>query len=321
MDAIHCLAMTQSNFSGSDQVLMREGSDFYRLEGRLIKGNEAVKLVLKSGKRIKKMVERNNLPCDRLADHIGFVPMVMVAPNDIDLIDGGNAVRRKMFDKTLSQVSSSYLEHGIQYGRLLKQRNALLKQFQEGKPYDDTLLTVYDQRMSPHALAIYQARRAFLSDYVPLLKRFHCALSNQKEDLGLDYQCQVEDDNYLELVHESRSRDRALGRSTTGPHTDKISFLINQKPAKLYASQGQKKSAIFASKMAQYIYLSTKTKELPVLLLDDVFDRLDHERVHRLLNEIVKDDFGQVFITDTKIDRLDEFFSRSDRAVKKIEIG
>lgn len=313
--------MTQSNFKIPDQFLVHEGEEFYRLEAGLCRDQVDCKLVIKSRKRSKKVIEKNDVPYGRLAEHIGFMPTVMVGPDDIDLITSGNSIRRTMLDRTISQVDPAYLLHSINYARLQKQRNALLKQFLEGRKYDEVLLSTYDHKMSDPAHYIYQSRKEFLENFQPTLTDIYSSLSGGDEVVMVLYENQIGEADYLEVTAVNRARDRILGRTTTGPHADKLLYQINSKDMKSFASQGQKKSAIFATKLAQYKYLAAATGLKPILLLDDIFDRLDHQRVDRLVEIILKDTFGQIFITDIESTRVDSFFPKVNFDVKRIEIA
>ncbi|MDH3652353.1 MAG: DNA replication and repair protein RecF, partial [Saprospiraceae bacterium] len=321
LDAIYCLAMTQSNFKVPDQQLIKIGQDFYRLEAGLVRKDEQHLIVIKSQKRAKKVIEKDEVAYQKLAEHIGFIPIVMVAPDDLELVTGGNSLRRTLIDRTISQVDRSYLKHSIDYLRLLKQRNALLKQFLEGRSYDEVLLTTYDEKMWVHADYIYRTRANFLAAFHPALNELYTALCGGTESISLIYENQVASRSYLEIAVENRARDRLLGRSTVGPHADKLSYIFEDRDMKLFGSQGQKKSAIFATKLAQYRYLVESSGLKPILLLDDIFDRLDHERVGRLLGIILKDNFGQIFITDTEAGRLEKFLDSPTSGIKQFEIS
>ena len=319
LDAIYCLAMTQSYFKAPGSLLYHEGESIFRLEG-IIKNKKKDQIVVKSQHRKKKVVEKNGVAYDRLSEHVGYLPVVMIAPDDIELINGGNSLRRTMVDRTLSQIDKKYLECSITYQKLLKQRNSLLKKFLDGVIYDELLLRTYDEKMWPHAKYIYAQRRSFINNFLISFKSNYAILSREQESVDLQYISSSDPDQYLNEMLNNRQRDRILARTLHGPHADKFLYLLNGKEMKSFASQGQKKSAIFSIKLAQYQYLTQHTGIKPLLLLDDIFDRLDHERVNRLVDMILQREFGQVFITDTEEIRIGEYFSTVQDDLQKIEI-
>ncbi len=320
LDAIYCISMTQSYAKIPDQALVHQGQDFYRVAGRLSRGEREHELVLKYRRRTKKVFEKDGVCYERLAHHIGFLPIVMVTPDDIELVNGGNAVRRTLLDRTISQVDQEYLDHSLKYVRLLKQRNAMLKQFQDGKPYDETLVNTYDQKLVGPARYIYRARGKFASQFASSLRDLYALLSDGAEAIEFHYECQTNPDHYLSAMLERRDKDRILGRTTLGPHADKLTYIIDQKEMKTFGSQGQKKSAIFATKLAQYQFLANSTGMQPLLILDDIFDRLDHMRVRRLLDIVLQSSYGQIFLSDTESDRVKHFFSTPRSSMACIEI-
>ena len=312
--------MTQSYSKIADSLLISEDADFYRLDGELVRESQEHKVVLKFKKRSKKSVERDGRSLDRLADHIGYMPIVMVTPDDIDIITGGNAIRRMLIDRTISQVDPAYLDHSMKYGRLLKQRNALLKQFQERQSYDETLLIAYDERMKAHVEYIYDARFDFIKTFSKSIGHRYKELSAGDESVDLHYEPSSNSESFLADLSDQRKADCAIGRTIKGPHADKLIFQMGGHDMKIYASQGQKKSAIFATKLAQYHYLHTSTGLKPILILDDVFDRLDSKRAERLLSLVLGEHYGQIFLSDTEADRMISLPTMANLKMQMIEI-
>ncbi len=305
LDAIYFLAMTKSYFNASDKQLIHEDMDFYRIEGQLVVDDEDVKLVVKYPRGKKKTMEKNGVAYEKLSEHIGMMPLVMIAPNDLRLIDALHVDRRRFVNATLSIIDRRYLEALVIYQRLLRQRNALLKKFQEESYFDPVLLQTYNERMNDPATYVHRTRRRFFSMFNDHVERHYTSLSDAREKVEIGYHSALEDRDFIEIMKASEAYDRVSGRSNAGPHKDKIDIKLDRRLARLYGSQGQKKSLVFALKLAQYDMIREALKIKPLLLLDDLFDKLDHRRVDQLLAIIIKGNFGQVFLTDTQLDRLE----------------
>lgn len=319
LDAIYMLSMTKSFFSITDQQLIHSGSSFLRLEGILIKDKEHL-IVTKLPRNKKKVIERDGHPYDKFSDHIGFMPCIMIAPDDILLVNGGNTDRRRFIDGTLSQIYTPYLNALLQYNRLLRQRNALLKSLLEQGSQHDDLVEVYSQKMKEPVQCIHQYRLEFFKAFEPLVCKAYEEVSNGHESIALDFQADLADMDYLATMQKSAARDRMSGRTTRGPHKDKLECKIDGKDARTFGSQGQKKSLVFALKLAQYQWMSSISGFRPILLLDDIFDKLDLNRVSHLLQIVIKSNFGQIFITDTQKDRIESLIESLDVATQFIEI-
>ncbi|NND07438.1 MAG: DNA replication and repair protein RecF [Saprospiraceae bacterium] len=305
LDAIYCVAMTKSYFGTSDRQMIHDGQAFFRLESKLLKGDEELSLIVKYQQGGKKTIQKNGNAYDKLSEHIGVVPVVMIAPNDLVLIDGLNADRRKFVDSTISQINHSYLNHLVLYHRLLKQRNALLKRFQEEGNFDPILLKTYDLKMEMPAQYLYKVRQQFFMEFTEKVQQQYATLSQRRESVDIRYVSSLEKGDFLQLMQDALQHDRYAGRTNVGPHKDKIECKLEGRMAKTFGSQGQKKSLVFAIKLAQYEVIRKSMSVKPLLLLDDLFDKLDHRRVDQLLSIILKGNFGQVFVTDTQLDRLE----------------
>lgn len=320
LDAIFTLAMTKSNFTISDQLLIYDEEDFFRLHGLLNKGNESFKLVIKLQRGKKKVIEKDGSTIGRALDHMGFMPVVMITPDDLNLINASNSERRKLADTTLSQVHHDYLENLVIYNRLLKQRNTLLKSWQERGTFDSILLETYDLKMDGPAQVVYQYRRDFFSQLLVRVQYYYDTLCQGNEPVGMVYHSDMIQKTFSDLCRQNLARDRSSARTNSGVHRDSIDCLINGRDARTYASQGQKKSLVFAIKLAQLDYMRDRLKDQPLMLLDDVFDKLDQYRVDRLLSIILSDTFGQVFITDTQWHRIAKMLDAYAVDIQKIEI-
>ncbi|MBK8501876.1 MAG: DNA replication and repair protein RecF [Saprospiraceae bacterium] len=320
LDAIFALAMTKSNFAITDQQLINDKEDFFRLQGVVSKRNEPYKLVLKLQRGKKKAIEKDGSTIAKALDHIGFMPVVMITPDDLNLINASNSERRKLADTTLSQVHHDYLESLVIYNRLLKQRNTLLKSWQERGTFDAILLETYDLKMDGPAKVVHQYRGDFFRQLLDRLQYYYEILCQGNESVDLLYQSEMTQSTFSNLCRKNLTRDRSSARTNSGVHRDSVDCMINGRDARTYASQGQKKSLVFAIKLAQLDYMRDRLQDSPLMLLDDVFDKLDQYRVDRLLSIILSDTFGQVFITDTQWQRIAKMLDAYAVDIQKIEI-
>jgi DNA replication and repair protein RecF len=317
LDAIYYLCMCKSYFLSSDSDVILRGGDFLRLEGLFKKNSQREKIVAKVQARRKKVFERNDTPYSVLSEHIGFLPIVMIAPDDTELVKDGSEERRRFLDNTLSQLDNVYLTHLIFYNRVLEQRNSLLKKYANTEGGDlENLLAIYDTQMLPSATYIFQKRQQFVQDFEPIFNSMYQKISDARENVKIVYDSQLHTDGTSRdnregvenLWLKSREKDKVLQRTTAGIHRDDLSFEMGGKSVKKFGSQGQLKSFVIALKLAQYEILRGVKIEPPILLLDDIFDKLDEERVKNLLQLIINQAYGQIFITDTHEERVKEIF-------------
>ena len=306
LDAIYYLCMGKSYFKHTDSQITRKEADFFRLEGHFLHQGKKEKLVAKVRPRKQKVLERNDVAYQKLSEHIGHFPIVAIVPDDTYLVKEGSEVRRQFLDNTLSQIDSIYLQQLIEYNKLLKQRNAALKQFGQYKSFDEKLLSIYDEQMQEPAQYIFKSREQFIIDFRPIFQKLYAQISKDSETVNCFYKTQLQDADFQDLVKEAREKDRILQRSTAGIHKDDLQLQIKGDPVKKFASQGQLKSIILALKLAQYEVLKIEKSCLPILLLDDIFDKLDTQRVLQLLQLISQDTFGQIFLTDTHESRINQ---------------
>ncbi|THH39261.1 DNA replication/repair protein RecF [Neolewinella litorea] len=310
LEAIYYLCMSKGYGSLADQYNIRHGDAGARLEGIFqLDDDREDRIVVKLRKRQRKVIERNGTAYERISEHVGRYPVVIVTPDDISLVLEGSATRRRLLDNSLSQTDPCYLNHLITYNKLLENRNAQLKEL-DGRPDTSGLLSVYDEQLREPANYIYKKRRAFVGPFTELLLEAYAAISGQREEVGLEYKSHLTDHSWEDLLRERAEKDRVLQRTTGGIHRDDLIFTQDGHPLRRVASQGQLKSFVLSLKLAQYRLLEQSTNRTPILLLDDIFDKLDHERVRQLLELVMTSAFGQLFITDTDPERISALVSR-----------
>jgi len=306
LEAVYYLCMGKSYASTPDQYAIRHGDDVSRLEGVFLGGDAGAReerVVVKLQKRKRKVIERNGAAYERLADHVGRYPVVIIVPDDSRLVLEGSEMRRRLLDNSLSQTDPAYLNHLITYNKLLANRNAMLKEL-DGRIDNTGLLTIYDGQMAEPATYLHAKRRAFIGPFTDLLTEAYAAISGNREAVAIDYRSRLNETGWADLMNERREKDRVLRRTTGGIHRDDLVFTQEGHPLRRVASQGQLKSFVLSLKLAQYRLLEANTKRTPILLLDDIFDKLDRDRVRRLLDLVLTSAFGQVFITDTDPGRV-----------------
>ncbi|MES2332508.1 MAG: DNA replication and repair protein RecF [Bacteroidota bacterium] len=304
LDAVYYLSFSKSYFSRPDNQNVHHGLAGMRLEGNYELNNEAQQLVCILRETNRKELILNDEAYKKFSDHIGKLPCVMIAPDDIILITGGSTERRTFIDTLLSQISKEYLVHLIDYTRVLQQRNSLLKQSAESGITDEALLDVLNSQLSKKGNYLFNERKKFLTDFLPLVASIYERIAGKDDGLILQYESQLLTDGFDELLKATRQKDLALQRTTAGIHRDDILFFMGEILFKTEASQGQRKSLLFALKLAEWQVLKEKKGFTPILLLDDVFEKLDEPRMFQLLNWVCTETDGQVFITDTHASRL-----------------
>jgi len=311
LDAIHYLCNTKSAFLSSDQLAIQYEQDFFRVEGHFQDEMKAVKVEcicqLENGKTF--LVDGKSP--DKFSSYIGRFPVVLVSPYDTDLIREGGEFRRKFFDLVLSQSSQEYLEKLMLYNRLLKHRNALLKQFIESGRNDFSLLSVYDLQLLPLNQFISSERNSFVNYFLPRVNSAYSQLVEANEILKIQYISQCLEENFSQRFLDNQRNDLAAQRTTLGIHTDDFEFKLNERSLKRFGSQGQQKTFLLALKIAHFQFLYSQKQKKPLLLLDDIFDRLDESRVKNLVKMINTGTFGQVFITDSSPKRMNELFKNN----------
>lgn len=316
LDAIYYLSFCKSLSALPDSLNIRHDEPFFVLQGTYDapSGPEDIYCGFKKGQ--KKQFKRNKKEYQRLAEHIGLLPLVVISPADEALISDSAEARRRYADSVISQCDSRYMDSLMAYNRLLTQRNALLKQMAASERPDLTLLDVFDQQLAMHGRVICQKRREFVGWLTPVVSRLYERIADGREAVTMTYvTCADRYDLYAGLV-ETRPRDLVLGYTSRGVHKDDIEMAMDGYPIKKVGSQGQRKSFVIALKLAQYDYLAQSKRTTPLLLLDDVFDKLDASRGDRLIAMMASDDFGQTFITDTDMERLQSVLGRMGKDYK-----
>ena len=325
LDAIYYLSFCHSVQTNQDSMIIRHGEDFFMIEGRYAASSDpADDMVISCGMKrgTKKHFRRDKKEYKRLSEHIGLIPMVLVSPNDTLLIDGGSEERRRLMDLVISQLDHAYIEALIRYNKALQQRNTLLKM--EDLEPDPELLTIWEEQMATYGQQIYERRTAFVSELIPLFQTFYQKISDGQEEVSLNYVSHCQRGPLLEVIQRDRMKDRAVGYSLHGIHRDELEIMMNGHPMRREGSQGQLKTFVIALKLAQFEFLKrANSKTAPLLLLDDIFDKLDAHRVKKIIQLVSSEQFGQIFITDTNREHIDQILSHGhfDHKLFQVEDG
>ena len=319
LDAIHYLSFCRSSISNTDSQVIRHGEEFFMLEGRYATDEGEPEIVYCGMKRgTKKHFKRNGKEYRRLSEHIGLIPIVMVAPADNMIIDGQSEERRRLMDMVISQFDHAYIDHLSRYTKALQQRNSLLRQDEEP---DASLLDVLEEQMGYEGECVFAAREAFVNELIPVFQRYYEAISGGREEVGISYESHCRRGPLCEVIRRDRFKDRAVGYSLHGVHRDDLLFTLGSHQMKREGSQGQNKTFAVALKLAQFDFLKrTASRTTPLLLLDDIFDKLDSNRVERIVEIVSASGFGQIFVTDTNRDHLDKILARSGGDYKIFEV-
>ncbi|MFC7443706.1 DNA replication/repair protein RecF [Mesoflavibacter profundi] len=305
LDAIYHLSFGKSYFNPVASQNIKHDEDFFVLNGEYLKNDEIENIVVSLKKGQKKVIKRNSKVYDKFSDHIGFLPLVIISPADRDLIIEGSDTRRKFIDSVISQSNKSYLAYLINYNKVLSQRNSLLKYFAANHTYNQDTIDVYNEQLSQYGTEIFEIRKAFLDTFVPLFKARYKAISNTTENINLTYNSNLFKDDLITLLKQNINKDKALQYTSVGVHKDDLIFTIDDHPIKKFGSQGQQKSFLIALKLAQFDCLKSQSGTNPILLLDDIFDKLDENRVAQIIKLVDDENFGQIFISDTHADRTE----------------
>ncbi len=308
LDAIYYLCFTRSYFTKSDGLNVLTGAQGFRIEGNFMKDGEPLQAVCILRETGRKEFQFQGETYTRFADHIGKIPCVIIAPDDVQIITGGSEERRRMLDALLSQLDNDYLKHLIDYNKVLQQRNGLLKSMAEKRDSNPALLQVYDEQLIKYGQPVFQKRLEFLKQFLPGV----CALYNQiaggGEDIAIEYESQLIYQSFGVVLSGFREKDQVLQRTMGGIHRDDLNIRLKGQTFRTIASQGQRKSLLFALKLAEFNTLKEEKGFPPLLLLDDVFEKLDEQRMHNLLSQVCMGNPGQIFITDTHEERIRRHF-------------
>jgi DNA replication and repair protein RecF len=302
LDAIYFLSFCKSHSNSIDSQNILHNSEFFMLQGKYEIGDSIEEIYCGMKARQKKQFKRNKKEYERLSEHIGLLPLVLVSPDDAMLITEGSEERRKFVDGVISQFNKSYLNQLLQYNNALKQRNALLK---IETAVDDALLDIWEEQMALYGNYIYEQRKKFIDEFIPIFQDYYRFISNGNEQISLSYKSQHDEHDIKARMIATRDRDRMLGYTTQGIHKDELEMLLDNFPIKRVGSQGQNKTYLISLKLAQFNFLKRTHQLSPLLLLDDIFDKLDSNRVAKIVELVSSETFGQIFITDTNREHLD----------------
>lgn len=320
LDAIYHLGMGKSYFNPSSLQNIKHGSEFYLLEGDFLCNQKPESIVCSLRKGQRKQIKRNGKNYNKLTEHIGSFPIVIVSPSDRDLITEGSDERRKFLDSVISLSDNAYLNALMSYNRALAQRNSLLKYFAENQSFDQDTLSIYNDQLCLWGEQIHLKRKTFLENFTSIFQQQYKIISNENEKVEIIYQSSLFDKDMNQILSETQNKDLIYQYTTQGVHKDDIIFNIENQPIKKYGSQGQQKSFLIALKFAQFHIIRTTTKITPILLLDDIFDKLDAQRVQQIINLVSEDDFGQIFISDTHVERTEQIIKSVFTQYKMFEI-
>ncbi|WP_428742249.1 DNA replication/repair protein RecF [Tenacibaculum sp.] len=313
LDAIYYLSFAKSYFNSVAGQNIRHGQDFFMIEGDYLLNERQEKIVCSLKRGQKKVLKRNGKAYEKFSEHIGQLPLVIISPADRDLIVEGSETRRKFIDGVISQQDKQYLQALISYTKIVSQRNALLKYFAANRTFDALNLKVYDEQLIEYGTVIYNKRKVFLEEFVPIFNVKHQIITGANEEVNLRYKSQLHEVSLKDLLVQNLEKDKILQYTSAGIHKDDLSFEIGEHPIKKFGSQGQQKSYLIALKLAQFEFIKQQSNVTPILLLDDIFDKLDEHRVAQIVDLVNSDEFGQIFITDTHADRTEEVIKKSNQ--------
>ena len=320
LDSIYHLSYTKSYFNPIPSQNIKHGETFFFISGRYMIHDKEENILVSLKKGDKKIIKRNNKLYKKFSDHIGKIPLVLISPDDRNLIIEGSETRRKFIDGIISQTDKEYLNNLIDYNKTLKQRNALLKMFYDNSESIRKTIDIYDRQLSSDAQKIYDKRREFLNEFIPIFKSRYKELSNDKENVEIKHSSDISpDQNLYKLLKNSLEKDLRFQYTTKGIHKDDLNLSLDNFPIKKYGSQGQQKTFLIAMKLAQFDYLS-KLDSKPILLLDDIFDKLDDTRVKQIINLVNEEKFNQIFISDTNKNRSENIIKNVNKSYKIFEI-
>lgn len=308
LDAIHYLSFCKSFFNPVDSQNILHEAPFFVIQGTFMMGDQPEEIYCGLKRNQKKQFKRNKKEYTKLSDHIGLFPLVMISPADSDLIAEGSENRRKFIDSVISQYDKEYLDRLIDYNRVLSQRNALLKRFAETRTYEEASLEVWDMQLVELGRRIHAKRKDFITEFTPIFQHYYEQVSGGKEKVTLEYISHLDEGDFNDVLKKHLRKDMAFQYTTVGIHKDDLEFRISGYPVKKFGSQGQQKSYLIALKLAQFDFIKKVKKLTPILLLDDIYDKLDEQRVKHLMDIVGSGSFGQIFITDTHNDRIPRLF-------------
>lgn len=316
LDAIYHLAFGKSYFNPIALQNINHNAEFFVVDGSFTKNERDEKIIVSLKRGQKKIIKRNSKAYEKFSEHIGFIPLVIISPADRDLIIEGSDTRRKFIDSVISQSDKQYLLELISYNKVLVQRNALLKYFALNNTFNTDTLAIYNEQLHMYGSEIFKKRDAFLKTFIPIFKERYQAISQSKEVIDLKYKSDLFDGELNDLLNKNINKDKTLQYSSVGTHKDDLVFLIDGFPIKKFGSQGQQKSFLIALKLAQFDFIKQQSGVSPILLLDDIFDKLDENRVAQIINLVDDEHFGQIFISDTHAERTENVIKQIHQSYK-----
>lgn len=320
LDSIYHLSFGKSYFNPITSQNINHEAEFFVIDGTLQKNDREEHILVSAKRGQKKVIKRNNKAYEKFSEHIGFIPAVIISPGDRDLIIEGSETRRKFMDGVISQSDQEYLNALIQYGKVVAQRNALLKFFAANSKFDRDTLDIYNAQMSALGNLLFEKRKAFLEEFIPIFDKRYAEITNQKEKVAITYKSQLFEKPISELLEQNLQKDMVLQYTSVGLHKDDLSFEIEKHPIKKFGSQGQQKSFLIALKLAQFDFIKKLSKSSPLLLLDDIFDKLDEQRVAHIVALVAENELGQIFISDTHPERTEKVVKESNQSYKMFRL-
>lgn len=321
LDAVHYLSLTKSFFNSIDSISIRHGEEYFIIRGTFVRQGEEDQIYCAFQKQKQKLLKRNNKEYQKLSDHVGRYPVVMISPADSALITEGSEDRRKFMNKIISQYSSEYLDSVLKYSKALQQRNKALKDFRISGRFDQDLLSIWDAQLIKYGTYIHSEREMLVDELIPVFQDYYSRISSGKEEVKLIYRSHLSGGSFSDALSESLSKDRFLEYTTVGIHKDDLILEMDGFPVRALGSQGQQKSYLVALKLAKFDYIKRKAGISPILLLDDIFDKFDAERVEQIIRLVGNERFGQIFITDTHKNRLEEILTSHNADYKLFTIA
>lgn len=320
LDSIYHLAFGKSYFNPISSQSIRHGTEFFVIEGLYQKAEREERILVSMKRGQKKVIKRNNKPYEKVREHIGFLPTVIISPADRDLIIEGSETRRKFMDGVISQGDTLYLNTLIDYTKIVSQRNSLLKFFAANRTFDRDNLEVYNLQLQEMGNFLFNKRQAFLEKFIPIFQKRYASISNNKEEVSITYRSQLKETDLGQLLEDNLQKDMALQYTSIGTHKDDLLFEIEGHPVKKFGSQGQQKSFLIALKLAQFDFIKELSKVNPILLLDDIFDKLDEKRVAHIVELVATDELGQLFISDTHGLRTEQVVQQTGQSYKMFKL-
>ncbi len=320
LDAIYHLAFGKSYFNPIALQNIKHGTEFFVVDGNFEKHDRTEKIIVSLKRGQKKIIKRNGKAYEKFSEHIGFIPLVIISPADRDLIIEGSDTRRKFIDSVISQSDKTYLASLIAYNKVLSQRNALLKYFALNNTFNGDTLAIYNEQLNTFGNDIFKKRDEFLKIFIPIFKERYQAISQSKETIDLKYKSDLFSGELIHLLESNLNKDKALQYTSVGSHKDDLVFLIDKFPIKKFGSQGQQKSFLIALKLAQFDFIKQQSGVSPILLLDDIFDKLDENRVAQIISLVDDENFGQIFISDTHADRTENIVKQIHQSYKLFKL-